>query len=98
MIEGPLYAAGASESIAHARLDDGEPAVPLLMRGRVTGEDGKPLGNALVKVWHANHLGNYSYFDASQPAFNLRRSIRTDADGNYSFSGVRSDRLQPAGS
>jgi catechol 1,2-dioxygenase len=58
------------------------------MRGRMTGEDGKPLGNALVKVWHANYLGNYSHFDASQPAFNLRRSIRTDADGNDSFSGV----------
>jgi catechol 1,2-dioxygenase len=39
-------------------------------------------------VWHANHLGNYSYFDKSQPAFNLRRSIRTDAGGNYSFRSV----------
>jgi catechol 1,2-dioxygenase len=77
-IEGPLYVAGAPESGGHARLDDGtDPGQTLVMRGRVLGEDGKPLANALVEVWHAN-----------QPAFNLRRSIRTDASGNYSFRSV----------
>ncbi|MCA8428705.1 catechol 1,2-dioxygenase [Burkholderia seminalis] len=88
-IEGPLYVAGAPESVGHARLDDGtDPGQTLIMRGRVLGENGAPLANALVEVWHANHLGNYSYFDQSQPAFNLRRSIRTDADGRYSFRSV----------
>ncbi|TKC85913.1 catechol 1,2-dioxygenase [Trinickia terrae] len=88
-IEGPLYVAGAPESVGHARLDNGdEPGETLVMRGRVLGEDGAPVGGALVEVWHANHLGNYSYFDASQPAFNLRRSIRTNADGTYSFRSV----------
>lgn len=88
-IEGPLYVAGAPETPGHARLDqDGEPGGPLVMRGRVLDEAGQPLANALVEVWHANHLGNYSYFDKSQPAFNLRRSIRTDADGHYSFTSV----------
>jgi catechol 1,2-dioxygenase len=88
-IEGPLYVAGAPLSEGHARLDNGnEPGGTLVMRGRVTGEDGKPLAGALVEVWHANHLGNYSYFDKSQPAFNLRRSIRADANGNYSFRSV----------
>jgi catechol 1,2-dioxygenase len=88
-IEGPLYVAGAPESVGHARLDDGTgPGETLVMRGRVLGEDGTPLKDALVEVWHANQLGNYSYFDKSQPAFNLRRSIRTDADGLYSFTSV----------
>ncbi|CAE6841463.1 catechol 1,2-dioxygenase [Paraburkholderia nemoris] len=88
-IEGPLYVAGAPVSDGHARLDDGtDPGQTLVMRGRVFAEDGKPLANALVEVWHANHLGNYSYFDKSQPAFNLRRSIRTDAEGKYSFRSV----------
>jgi catechol 1,2-dioxygenase len=87
--EGPLYVAGAPESVGHARLDDGtDPGETLVVRGRVFGEDGKPLKDALVEVWHANHLGNYSYFDSSQPAFNLRRTIRTDAEGNYSFTSV----------
>lgn len=88
-IEGPLYVAGAPESVGHARLDDGtDPGATLVMRGRVIGEDGAPLKDALVEVWHANHLGNYSYFDPSQPAFNLRRTIRTDSAGNYSFTSV----------
>ena len=88
-IEGPLYVAGAPESDRacaprrwHRSRPDAGDARPR------AGEDGKPLANALVEVWHANHLGNYSYFDRSQPAFNLRRSIRTDADGKYSFRSV----------
>lgn len=88
-IEGPLYVAGAPESLGHARLDDGtDPGQTLIMRGQVFGDGGEPLANVLVEVWHANHLGNYSYFDPSQPAFNLRRSIRTDAEGWYSFRSV----------
>jgi catechol 1,2-dioxygenase len=88
-IEGPLYVAGAPESTGHARLDKGdEPGETLVMRGRVVGEDGQPVEGALVEVWHANHLGNYSHFDKSQPAFNLRRSIRTGEDGVYSFRSV----------
>ncbi|MFL9923125.1 catechol 1,2-dioxygenase [Herbaspirillum lusitanum] len=85
-IEGPLYVAGAPESKGEARLDDGsEPGEPLVMQGRVLDEQGKPVAGALVEVWHANHLGGYSHFDQSQPAFNLRRSIRTGSDGRYRF-------------
>jgi catechol 1,2-dioxygenase len=88
-IEGPLYVAGAPESLGHARLDNGdEPGETLIMRGCVLDAAGQPLANALVEVWHANHLGNYSHFDKSQRAFNLRRSIRTDAVGQYSFRSV----------
>jgi len=88
-IEGPLYVAGAPESTGHARLDNGnEPGETLVMRGRVLGEDGQPVRGALVEVWHANHLGNYSHFDKSQAEFNLRRSIRTDENGTYSFRSV----------
>ncbi|MBN3764441.1 catechol 1,2-dioxygenase [Burkholderia sp. Ac-20365] len=88
-IEGPLYVAGAPETTGHARLDNGnEPGETLVMRGRVLDDAGKPVSGALVEVWHANHLGNYSHFDKSQAAFNLRRSIRTDADGVYSFRSV----------
>ncbi|WP_028208988.1 catechol 1,2-dioxygenase [Paraburkholderia nodosa] len=88
-IEGPLYVAGAPESTGYARLDNGScPGETLLMRGRVLGENGQPVAAALVEVWHANHLGNYSYFDQSQPPFHLRASIRTDADGRYSFRSI----------
>ncbi len=88
-IEGPLYVSGAPETQGHALLNtDDEPGETLVMRGRVLSEDGEPVKDALVEVWHANHLGNYSHFDPSQAAFNLRRSIRTGADGVYSFRSV----------
>lgn len=36
-----------------------------------------------ICIWHANGLGNYSFFDKSQPDYNLRRSILTDDKGLY---------------
>ena len=90
-IEGPLYVAGAPEAKGFARLDDGtdlDNGTVLFMQGTVYGEDGQPLPNAKVEVWHANSLGNYSFFDESQSEFNLRRSIITDENGNYAFRSI----------
>ncbi|PTB20359.1 catechol 1,2-dioxygenase [Trinickia symbiotica] len=90
-IEGPLYVAGAPESVGFARLDDGSQADEgdvLFMQGTVFGANGKPLPGARVEVWHANLLGNYSFFDKTQPDFNLRRTIVTDADGRYQFRSI----------
>lgn len=90
-IEGPLYVAGAPESIGFARLDDGtesDRAETLFMQGTVYGQDGQPLPNAKVEVWHANLLGNYSFFDRTQSHFNLRRTIVTDANGRYQFRSI----------
>ncbi|MBK4737661.1 catechol 1,2-dioxygenase [Noviherbaspirillum pedocola] len=90
-IEGPLYVAGAPESRGYARLDDGseeKEAEILFMQGTVFGSDGKPLPNAKVEVWHANLMGNYSFFDKSQSDFNLRRTIITDEQGRYRFRSI----------
>lgn len=90
-IEGPLYVAGAPVSKGFARLDDGteeKDAEILFMQGTVYGADGKPLPNAQVEVWHANLMGNYSFFDKTQSAFNLRRTIITDAQGRYQFRSI----------
>ena len=85
-IEGPLYVAGAPESVGFARMDDGseEGKIPtLIIEGTVKDTDGNIIEGAKVEVWHANSLGNYSFFDKSQSDFNLRRSIFTDQDGKY---------------
>jgi catechol 1,2-dioxygenase len=90
-IEGPLYVAGAPESVGFARLDDGaegDRAEPLFMQGTVYGQDGKPVAGAKVEVWHANLLGNYSIFDRTQSDFNLRRTIVTDDNGRYRFRSI----------
>lgn len=90
-IEGPLYVAGAPEEKGFARLDDGtddDKGTVLFMQGTVYSEDGSPISNAKVEVWHANSLGNYSFFDESQSEFNLRRTIITDENGNYGFRSI----------
>jgi catechol 1,2-dioxygenase len=58
------------------------------MDGQVRDIDGKPVAGAVVDVWHANTLGGYSFFDPSQPKYNLRRRIETDAEGRYRFRTV----------
>jgi catechol 1,2-dioxygenase len=88
-IEGPLYYAGAPERAGVARidLDPDEDAGPLVIRGRISGTDGKPVEGALIECWHANSKGFYSHFDptGAQSDFNLRGSVRTGADGHYEF-------------
>lgn len=90
-IEGPLYVAGAPEAQGFARLDDGSDdgkGEVIIMHGQVRDLDGTPVKNAKVEVWHANTLGNYSFFDKTQSDFNLRRSIVTDGDGRYAFRSI----------
>lgn len=90
-IEGPLYVAGAPEAEGFARLDDGSDegkGEVIIMHGQVRDLDGTPVKNAKVEVWHANTLGNYSFFDKTQSDFNLRRSIVTDSDGRYAFRSI----------
>ena len=88
-IEGPLYIAGAPLSKGEARLDDGtEQGEVLFMQGQVRDVNGKPVAGAVVDVWHANTLGGYSFFDPSQPKYNFRRRIETDAEGRYRFRSI----------
>jgi catechol 1,2-dioxygenase len=90
-IEGPLYVAGAPEAEGFARMDDGSEdggAEVVIMHGQVRDTGGTPVAGAKVEVWHANTLGNYSYFDTSQSDFNLRRSIIADSDGRYAFRSI----------
>src|SRR3954470_23814132 len=52
-IEGPLYVAGAPVRNGVSKIDvnpDAD-AGPLVIRGTVTGPDGKPVANALVECW-----------------------------------------------
>jgi catechol 1,2-dioxygenase len=88
-IEGPLYLADAPLAKSEARLDqDPEDGEVLIMRGRVIDTEGKPIARAIVDVWHANTIGNYSFFDTSQSAWNLRRRIEADSDGRYRFRSI----------
>ncbi|MGO4853032.1 catechol 1,2-dioxygenase [Phaeovulum sp. W22_SRMD_FR3] len=91
-IEGPLYVAGAPESVGFARLDDGrdESGHTLIMHGRVFGADGQVMPGAKVEIWHCDTRGFYSHFDPTgkQAPFNMRRTIIADAEGRYKFQSI----------
>ncbi len=85
-IEGPLYVEGAPETVGFARMDDGsesDTVETLFIEGQVKDTEGNIIEGAKVDIWHANSLGNYSFFDKSQSDFNLRRTILTDTNGQY---------------
>lgn len=87
---GPFYVPGAPhyENGANICLDGkGE---PLLVRGRVTDNEGRPVAGALVDVWSTNDDGFYDVQQAGvQPDHNLRGVFTTDADGGYAFWTAR---------
>lgn len=88
-IEGPLYVAGAPVSKFEARLDDAsDDGEVLFMEGQVRDASGKPIAGAMVDVWHANTMGNYSFFGPPQTPYNLRRRIETDGEGRYKFRSI----------
>jgi catechol 1,2-dioxygenase len=66
-----------------ARLDDGtDDGEVLFMEGQVRDLSGKPIAGAVVDVWHANTMGNYSHFDPTQATYNLRRRTCTKRSPN----------------
>lgn len=85
-IEGPLYIAGAPLAPYETCVDEGpNRGEVLVMEGRVLDEQGRPVPQAVVDVWHANEQGRYSHFDPDQKPYALRRRIETDTTGRYRF-------------
>jgi len=88
---GPFYSRGAPEQADLCTSGSGGKE-RLLVSGRVLGAiDCKPLAGALVEVWHADANGDYSGFTRGRKddaACLLRASIKTDAEGRYSFSTI----------
>lgn len=90
-IEGPYYVQGAPEFAGEATLPmrEDEPGTPLTFQGTVTDLDGTPIDGALVELWHADDAGFYSQFAPGIPEWNLRGTIRTGADGRYTFHTIQ---------
>jgi protocatechuate 3,4-dioxygenase, beta subunit len=67
-----------------------EPGERLVVTGKVTGEDGKPLAGVSIYVYHTDLRGYYSSAtndDNRNPR--LRGYMRTDAQGSYEFATIK---------
>lgn len=62
---------------------------PLVVRGHVVDDVGKPVAGAEVDIWHASPEGLYENQDASQEDFNLRGKFTTDENGEFWLRTVK---------
>jgi protocatechuate 3,4-dioxygenase, beta subunit len=94
---GPVFghsavtAADSDLTAQHAEPPAGE---RIIVSGRVTDEDGRPVGGALVEVWQANAAGRYRHkLDQHQapldPNFDGCGRMITDDQGRYKFTSIK---------
>jgi len=96
-LEGPVF----GEDVVEASDNDltqqhaGEPlGERIIVHGRLLGDDGRPIRNALIEVWQANAAGRYLHDVDQHPApldpnFSGAGRVLTDGEGRYRFTTVK---------
>jgi protocatechuate 3,4-dioxygenase beta subunit len=87
---GPFYVEGAPHLEHGANISLDGKGEPMVVRGRVTDIEGRPIAGALLDVWQANEDGFYDVQQKGvQPHMNLRGVFATNADGRYWFRSAK---------
>jgi protocatechuate 3,4-dioxygenase beta subunit len=92
-LTGPAFGDGDVGELDHdlTRQHDGEPlGERIIVSGRVTDRDGRPVRSALIEIWQANAAGRYVHDGDQHPApldpnFTGAGRCLTDDDGVYRF-------------
>ncbi len=89
--QGPLYVPGAP--FTNKLNSTSEEGRSLTVSGRVfSARDCKPLGGAILDLWHANANGHYYglefYSSGALERGLLRGKVKSGSDGRYSFSTI----------
>jgi hydroxyquinol 1,2-dioxygenase len=89
-VEGPFHSPAPARSNGDwiSAGPERQRAEVMVVRGRVTDTDGKPVEGATVDIWQADDAGHYDTQDPAQDNGNLRGLFTTDADGAYWFRSV----------
>jgi protocatechuate 3,4-dioxygenase beta subunit len=94
---GPVFGKDAVGQLDNdlTRQHAGEPlGERILVTGRVTDTDGRPIRSTLIEIWQANAAGRYRH-DADRhaapldPNFTGAGRTLTDGDGRYSFTTIK---------
>jgi protocatechuate 3,4-dioxygenase, beta subunit len=96
-LTGPVFGDGRTEAIDAdlTRQHDGEPlGERIIVVGRVTDGDGRPVRESLVEVWQANAAGRYRHEIDDHPApldpnFSGYGRTVTDGEGAFRFLTIR---------
>jgi protocatechuate 3,4-dioxygenase beta subunit len=66
----------------------------IVVAGKVTDDNGKPVRNTMVEIWQANSAGRYihkvdQHNAPIDPNFHGGGRVLTDGDGNYKFYTIK---------
>lgn len=86
---GPFHAEGSPLIEVGGDIKRNNDGEPMLVRGRVTDANGRPVAGAQLDFWQAAINGKYWQQDPAQDPHNLRFRMITAADGVYAFTTVR---------
>ena len=93
---GPTFRTELFPPIADMSRRDGHAALGerIIVRGRVTDEDGRPVPHTMIEIWQANASGRYHHerdqHDAPlDPNFHGNGRVFTDAEGRYRFMTIK---------
>jgi protocatechuate 3,4-dioxygenase beta subunit len=86
---GPFFREGSPVLPAGACIVSDHTAPEIVLYGRVTDTDGKPVAGATIAVWQTNETGVYDLQVDGGQDMDMRGRFITDADGSYHFRTVR---------
>lgn len=87
---GPFHISNSKWLEPGGDMIDGSEGDHVAFYGRVVdARSGAPVAGAVLDIWQTASNGLYSNQDAAQPEGNLRRRMKTAADGGYAFTTVR---------
>jgi len=79
--EGPFFRGGSPLRVQLA--SPNQPGTRFALTGTVLGRDCRPIGGAMVDIWHADAAGGYD-----MSGYNLRGHQITDASGAWRFETI----------
>ena len=87
---GPFYVSDAPRYPLGANICLDGKGEPLLVTGKVTDTEGRPIAGALLDIWQSNEDGFYDVQQKGvQPEMNLRGVFTTDANGRFWFRSAK---------
>jgi protocatechuate 3,4-dioxygenase beta subunit len=95
-LTGPRFTEAQYPSLIDISMLNGRAALGerIIVEGRVTDEDGRPVPHTMIEIWLANAAGRYNHardqHDAPlDPNFHGEGRVYTDHAGNYRFTSIK---------
>jgi protocatechuate 3,4-dioxygenase beta subunit len=86
---GPFFREGVKLTPMGTQIVEKPTVEEIVVYGKVTNNDGSPLGDALVQVWQTSERGLYDLQERNGESMDMRGTFRTGPDGVYYFRTVR---------